>query len=140
MTIKKLSQKDMNDIHRLDERFGTPWSNELYSERIQRFSDLSYGAYENGKLIGFVLAKRLPDGDLYISRVVVDKQYEGKGIAKRLMMKIDKKHGKRIKSTVRESNTRSINLHKSDGYFTLKDDFYTFKDGERGLKMMKYLR
>jgi len=137
LNIQKLSKKDIDDIHRLDERFGTPWSNELYIERLSMYPELGYGAYHHGKLIGFVLAKRLPSGDLVISRIVVDKKFEGKGIATKLMRRIDTKRKRNIHSTVRIGNERSINLHKRSGFRTLSDNFYTFKDGEKGLKFIK---
>jgi len=142
MQYKKISQKNIDDILKLDVRFGSSWSKGLYLDRLSMFPDLAYGVFKNNKLIGFVLGKKEPLGNITISRLVVDKQYEGRGIGGHLVDILTKKsydRAKEMRSTVRESNIRSIKLHKHHGFETLPD-FHIYKDGEKGLKFLKRLK
>ena len=140
MKIRQLLESDIDQISKLDVRFSSPWSRYLYRERIKMFPDLSYGLFDNNNLVGFVLGKEMsgPD-DIYISRVVVDRKHEGKGYGKKLMNTILSKEKKRFFSDVRESNVRSINLHKSVGFFPLDVEHF-YSDDERGIKFLKYQR
>ena len=138
--IRRLSRKDLQDIKELDVRFKSPWSSQLYTERISTYPDLSYGAYEGSRLIGFIVAKITPENSVYISRIVVDKDHEGKGIAKKLMKTVEKNtQHQKFESEVRASNVRSIGLHKSLNYKNDDTFFYKYRDGERGLKFFKNL-
>ena len=141
MNFKQISQKNIDDIIKLDDRFGSPWSRGLYSDRLQMFPDLAYGAFSNNKMVGFILGKRDMSGNVTISRVVVDRKHEGKGIGGNLVDILTKKvhdNAQRVVSTVRESNIRSINLHKGRG-FDMLPEFHTYSDGERGIKFLKRL-
>jgi len=141
MQYKRLSRKNIDDILKLDNRFGSHWSRGFYLDRLSMFPDLSYGAFKNGKLIGFVLGKKEPLGNITISRVAVKKELEGRGIGGNLVDILTKKvidDAKSLRSTVRESNIRSIKLHKHRGFETLPD-FHIYKDGEKGFKFLKRL-
>jgi len=136
MRMRSLSEKDLPEIEKLDVRFTSPWSRYLYRERIRTYPELSYGLFDNEKLVGFVLGKELPNNDIYLSRVVVDRKHEGKGYAKQLMNKVVDTHKKRITSDVTESNIRSIHLHKRCGFTPLEGDF-RYSDGERKIMFLR---
>ena len=133
ISIKPLTDANISRIMELDERFGSSWSPSFYASRIHQFSDLAYGAYEDGKLIGFVLGKHNPD-DTLVSRVVVDEAHEGKGIGTNLLKKLKESTPKPLTSTVRKHNTSSIKIHKKVGFIKLPE-MYTYKDGTLGYKM-----
>ena len=140
MEYRKINSKYIDDILKLDSRFGSPWSRGLYLDRLSMFPDLSYGVFKNGKLIGFILGKKEPIGNIKISRLVVDEKYEGRGIGGHLVDVLTKKADektKKMRSIIRESNKRSIKLHKHRGFEIY--DYHTYKDGEKGIKFLKRL-
>jgi len=103
--IKPLSKNSLDDIQELDKRFKSRWSDELYLERLETFPQLALGAYNSkDHLIGFILGKTQPDGSFFISRVVVDKNHEGKGIGTKLMKSFSKATTDKIESSVRKRN------------------------------------
>lgn len=133
ISIKPLTDANLPRIMELDERFGSSWSPSFYRQRLSMFSNLAYGAYKNGELIGFVLGKQNPDNTL-VSRVVVDKQYEGHGIGTQLLQKLKSVAPTPLTSTVRKDNIPSLKIHKRVG-FTPLPETYTYQDGTPGYKM-----
>ena len=142
MQYKRITTKDVDEIMKLDVRLGSPWSKGLYMDRLSMFPDLAYGAFKNGKMIGFVLGKKDTFGNITLSRMAVRKELEGRGIGGHLVdmliKKVDRNDIKELNATIRESNSRSLNLHKSRGF--VENGLYTYRDGERGFKMIKRLR
>lgn len=138
MKIKPLTIDDLDAVSKLDFRFKSPWSRGLYTERMERYPNLSHGAYEHDNLVGFILGKDLTKKKTYISRVVVSKKHEGRGIGKKLMKEFEySSRNKQVESTIRSSNKRSLNLHRSMGY-KIDDDYeYVYNDGDRGVKFWK---
>ena len=137
--IKQLSEESLDEVSELDSRFGSRWSKDLYKDRIYKFPDLSHGAYMNNKLVGFIVGKRPATNEVLISRIAVKKEKEGHGIGKKLVKHLEEnvRDTKKITATVRKSNKRSINLHRSCGFSKDKDYFYRYKDEELGLKFTK---
>ena len=133
ISIKPLTDADIGRIMDLDTRFGSSWSPSFYRQRLSLFSDLAYGAYKDDVLIGFVLGKHNPD-DTLVSRVVVDKSYEGQGIGTTLLQKLKQSSHQPLSSTVRVHNTPSLRIHKKVGFIKLPE-MYTYKDGTKGYKL-----
>ena len=125
----------MKEIKILDKRFKSDWSEEMYQERITAFPELSYGAFIKKKLIGFVIGKYYDDDGILISRIVVDKKYEGKGIAKQLLNEITKNKIE-YQSIIRADNKRALKLHKGSGFSIHKPYFY--KNGDLGFILIKH--
>lgn len=134
MQIKKLTQDELDTILRLDMRFKSHWSEDLYNERLELFPDLSLGAYIGNKLIGFILGKQ-EDGHILVSRIVVSKQYEGKGIGSKLLESFIKRKY-RYRAIIRVNNLRSINLHMHHGFAVHSD--YEYSDGDLGFILERY--
>lgn len=138
--IKPLTEQHLSEIQELDTRFKSPWSTQLYQERIELYPGLAHGAYREKELVGFILGKRLSPTEVYISRVVVREDFEGKGIAKKLVKNFEKRaKSKHISSEVRAGNKRSIHLHKRSGYLIDPEYHHVYKDKERGLRFFKWL-
>lgn len=135
ININPLSKKSLNDIQELDKRFKSPWSEELYLERLELFPQLALGAYNSkDKLIGFILGKTQYNGSIFISRIVVAKSYEGKGIGTKLIGELSKRTSEnKLESTVRKSNIRGLLLHSSTGFKLLTTEQNMFEDGEAGM-------
>jgi ribosomal protein S18 acetylase RimI-like enzyme len=140
ITYKQLSESHLSEIQELDSRFKSPWSTSLYQERIELYPGLAHGAYREKELVGFILGKRISPSEVYISRVVVREDLEGKGIAKKLIKNFEKHaKSKRISSRTRSGNKRSIYLHKRSGYSKDPDYHYVYSDNETGIKFFKDL-
>jgi ribosomal protein S18 acetylase RimI-like enzyme len=138
--IKPLRIKYEEPILKLDERFKSSWSKRLYINRIHAFPKLSRGAYKDDRLVGFILGKRKP-ASTYVSRIVVEKDLEGKGIGTKLLKDLEKHSDKRqMESLIRASNLRSIHLHKKCKYERDKKYNYTYRNGELGLRFYKLLK
>jgi len=139
MQYKRVTLRDINNILKLDDRFGSSWSRGLYMERLSMYPDLAYGAFNNGKLVGFILGKR-DLGGITISRIVVERKLEGHGIGGNLVDVLTKSvsgKAEEMNSNVRKSNLRSLNLHKHRGFNIF--GYHIYKDGELGFKMKKRL-
>ena len=134
MQIKQLTHQELNEILHLDGRFKSHWSKDTYLERLELFPDLAYGAYIDGKLIGFILGKR-EDEHVMISRIVVQKQFEGQGIGSKLL-KVFLTCSNRFRSIVRVNNLRSVNLHMHHGFAVYSN--YEYANGDQGFILQKY--
>ena len=140
VTIKPLTINSLDNVSKLDTRFKSHWSRKLYKDRMISFPGLSHGAYKDDRLIGFILGKRLAPRSVFVSRIVVSKMYEGKGIAKSLLKQFEKKSkGKRIESLIRSGNKRSYFLHKKSGYGVDPKFKYEYKNKETGIRFFKDL-
>lgn len=137
--VKKLTVDSLDDISELDGRFGSPWSSDLYKERIHLFSELSHGAYLDGKLVGFIVGKRLSPEEVLISRIVVKKEKENNGVGKKLVEHFEEFTDdiKVISAITRRSNKHAISLYKNCDFIQDKDYQYKYKDDELGLKFIK---
>lgn len=135
--IKKLTLNFIKDIEKLDNRFQSHWSQELIKERITKFPLLSLGGFIDEQLIGFILGKE-EEQKVTVSRIVVSKEYEGKGIGKKLLKFLEQGTTcNTIESVIRSGNKRSTRLHKSCG-FTLNPNYlYRYENEELGLKFTK---
>ena len=140
MEIRKINPKYINDILKLDVRFTSPWKKETYFKRLDENPELAYGSFKNDKLVGFILGRRLSSGNIKISRLVVHKDFEGRGIGGKLVDTLTNKPDTADKmiSIVREDNKRSINLHKHRGFDIIPKDF-TYKNGTKGIRFKKRL-
>ena len=139
MDIKPLTRKHIDEIMELDQRFGSSWSPDFYTQRLSQFGDLAFGAYKNKKLAGFIIGKKNPDGTVLISRVVVEKNLENHGIGSKLMNKLAHATKADLISDVRVSNTASIKMCKRCGFTKLPDKMQ-YTDGEYGYKFRKTRR
>lgn len=53
-------------------------------------TNISFGAYKDEKLIGFIALKKEYGGVVYVDWIVVEKQYRGKGLGGALLRKAEK--------------------------------------------------
>lgn len=132
--VREIALEELDEILYLDRRFRSSWSKDLYRERLEEYPDLSYGAYLGKRLVGFVLGKR---NRMYIliSRIVVDKEFEGTGIGSKLLEALTRMNV-RLRSIIRISNLRSLNLHLHRGFAI--SDCYTYSDGDIGFILERY--
>ena len=105
MEIKSINKSHVPQMMKLDYRFHFSWHPQLYQERLIEYGDLAYGAFDGDELVGFVIGKRQPNGNILLSRIVVRKDLEGKGLGSSLFKRLSKVSKETIESTVRTDPT-----------------------------------
>ena len=93
------------------------------------------------EMIGFVAGDPRPvQNSGWISTIVVDPRYQGRGIGRSLLRACEARMKfPHIRLTVRISNERAISLYKKEGYRTVDIWNKYYNDGEDGLVMEKTL-
>jgi len=84
------------------------------------FSEVSYVARYKGKVIGFLISFLNSSNEVWLHQLAIDKNFRKKGIAKALILNLEKKCiGKKINFSVKETNTSAIHLYTKLGYTSL---------------------
>ena len=137
--IKPLTPDLIDDILLLDQRFKSPWSPELYLERLEIFPHFALGAFNmRNKLIGFIIGKIKSNNSILVSRIVVAKRYEGKGVAKMLMNAFSEKTQLiKKESSVRIDNIRALMLHITTGFILIPERNKRYDNGDLGVIFKK---
>lgn len=136
MEIRKLRTDEYPELIRLWSKAMLPFkpkgrdSPKAIARQMEENPDFFIGAFENGKLVGAVIASSdLRKG--WINRLAVDPDYRRRGIAKALINEVEKvlRHkGVRIFcALVEESNLASRELFKKCGYVEHHDIIYFSK-------------
>ena len=88
------------------------------------------GYYINNKIVGVLVYEDIYDR-LEVDYIVVDSQYRGKGIAKKLLESIIDLNKENITLEVREDNIPAINLYKKMGFeiVSKREKYYGNIDG-----------
>ena len=88
------------------------------------------GYYINNKIVGVLVYEDIYDR-LEVDYIVVDSQYRGKKIAKKLLESIINLNKKNITLEVREDNIPAINLYKKMGFeiVSKREKYYGNIDG-----------
>lgn len=137
MEIQTLRIDDYEAILNLWRKAGLPFklngrdSRLMIEKQMQAFPEFFLGAFHRGRLVGVVIGSydfRLKG---WINRLAVDPKYRRKGIAKKLVEKVEsllEKHGASIICALIEtSNENSINLFQEMGYFKHPEILYVSK-------------
>lgn len=140
VAIYVLRERDAAAIKKIEIELNlSPWSLEDYKNEAKRNDSISFVAYENGKLIGFLIARlimyenynHLNSSELEIFNLGVAPDYQQTGIASRLLQKLFSEfkpcNTLKVWLEVRESNQKAINFYKSKGFIVkqIRKNFYT---------------
>lgn len=96
------------------------------SEDLERYNKLipegnSFGAYDENKLIGFVISERRTwNNSLWIDMIQVAKDYRGKGIGSELLKSLENQAASEkfriIDIETQNTNVPAINFYRKNGY------------------------
>lgn len=136
MEIRRLRVDDYPELVRLWTRAGLPFkpkgrdSPEAIARQMRENPEFFIGAFENGKLVGAVIASS-DSRKGWINRLAVDPDYRRRGVARTLIAEAEKvlrQKGLRIFcALVEESNIASRELFKKCGYLEHRDILYFSK-------------
>jgi len=119
ITYKNLELTYLDELHALscsNSDVLKPNTKMLYFIIGNYFSNISYIALENNKMVGFLVAFQ-QENKIWLHQIAVDKNYRNKGIATTLISHLENNlSGISIEFSVKESNLNAIRLYESLGY------------------------
>lgn len=145
ITICNMQKADIPKAARLEEIcFADPWSQNALKESLESAQYLILSAFVQGEFAGYVSTYQAAD-ELSIANIAVFPEWRNKGVADKLLKRLDEIAIKRnlygITLEVRVSNQPAINLYKKNGYESqgVRKNFYS-KPTEDALIMWKYFQ
>jgi ribosomal-protein-alanine N-acetyltransferase len=146
-SIKKLTIEDIDRLLHLNLRCfkqGENYTKHTFNYLLTQPQSLSLAAETpSGDLAGFVLLMNNPDGAAHITTVGVAPEHRRRGVATKLLDKIEHQLRRKNVSTVvlevRVSNEEAQGLYEQAGYSIVKRMTRYYHNGEDGFLMMKSL-
>jgi ribosomal-protein-alanine N-acetyltransferase len=129
--LRRLSLEHLGEIEVIERAaYPTPWSRTMFASELAKPSSICIGAFEGGRLIGYIINSRYVDA-WHVMNVAVDPSHRRRGIATRLLerlFELTKSDGRRgYTLEVRVSNEGAITLYESLGFEQrgLRRGYYT---------------
>lgn len=131
LTIRRMKESDIPEVARLEkEIFPDPWSEGAISETFEQEQTLLLVAYEDRKLIGYlILYFVLEEGE--IARIAVIPECRRRGVGARMLLELEdlcEDNGiTKLLLDVRESNETAISFYTSYGFVQdgVRRNFYS---------------
>ena len=131
LTIRKMRKEDIESVAALEnEIFTDAWSEKALDETYVQKQTLKLVAYEDKKLIGYVILYYvLEEGE--IARIAVADEYRQKGVGTRMLIELNslcEDNGiTKLLLEVRESNESAIAFYQERGFIRngIRKNFYT---------------
>ena len=131
LTIRRMKESDIPEVARLEkEIFPDPWSEGAISETFEQEQTLLLVAYEDRKLIGYlILYFVLEEGE--IARIAVIPECRRQGLGARMLLELEdlcEDNGiTKLLLDVRESNETAISFYTSYGFVQdgVRRNFYS---------------
>lgn len=125
ITIKNASVRLLDELYQIEKQCfkQEAFSKQQLSYLLLNYNTISYAAYVNGELAGFIIARIYSEENQltgHILTIDVAAQYRRKGIAQRLLRYVEdtaRQNGaKECRLEVREDNIAAIKLYQKLGY------------------------
>jgi len=118
--IRPLALKDLSAIEEIERRsYPTPWSRSMFAGELTKPSSISLGAFEDDRLVGYVIVSRYVDA-WHVMNIAVHPQSRSRGVASALLERLlettasDARRGYTLE--VRVSNEGAIRLYERYGF------------------------
>src|SRR5215210_3715158 len=118
--ILPLALKDLSAIEEIERRsYPTPWSRSMFAGELTKPSSISLGAFEDDRLVGYVIVSRYVDA-WHVMNIAVHPQSRSRGVASALLERLlettatDARRGYTLE--VRVSNEGAIRLYERFGF------------------------
>jgi len=121
MLIKKISDEDIGNLYKigLQEFKGESWFSKKFLRETIKTPGYYYGAFEKGRLVGGILARRFDRPKLWIFFFAINKKYRGRGIGGKLLGMIEKKCSRAyplIFVDICEASSEAKKFYKKHGF------------------------
>ena len=120
---KNFELKYLDDLHKLsisNNDILKPNTKMVYFIIGNYFSDTSFIALNNNKIVGFLVSLK-KETKIWLHQIAVDKNFRKKGIASKLLNMLEEKLvDATIEFSVKENNSNAIRLYESIGYKKIK--------------------
>ena len=118
--LRRLELRDLNAIEEIERSsYPTPWSRSMFASELAKPSSLCLGAFEQERLIGYLIISRYVDA-WHVMNVAVRPEQRRQGIASLLLNRLfeltadDGRRGYTLE--VRVSNRHAIQLYERLGF------------------------
>lgn len=93
---------------------------------------------KNSMVVGNVSYEQMPDASVYISGLVIDPQFQGRGLARRALREVleQLREAKEVWLVTHPENAPAINLYQSLGFVAQERIENYYGDGEPRVKMV----
>ncbi len=143
--VRPLTVSQLDECWRLDQRCfvdGEAYSRETFEYLLTAPESVSYRAVTpNGMMVGFVIGLVEPDHTGHVTTVGVAPEHRRRGIANRLMEKVEEGFRRRnvrmVRLEVRSVNTGAQALYRNMGYIVTQRLPRYYSNGGDGLLMIK---
>lgn len=134
-----LSWRDYDSsLVRLENIFddGDAWDSQSLRKQLDRATHI-FAAFERDKLVGYLSTETKDDFTLYVWNVVIDKEYQGRGIGRKLIRTLKvREHKKNIALHVKLTNVPAVRLYKREKFVQVGNQPYRYNDGSDGAEFL----
>lgn len=122
---KLLTKEKLDEMYGIEEAENeNPYSKDVFQNIIFHETNKTFCCYNHNRLVGFITINTKSKkfgGCLYIVNIVVDKEYQRRGVATKLILKAiltakEKTQNLIVALEVDKTNLKAINLYKKLGF------------------------
>jgi [ribosomal protein S18]-alanine N-acetyltransferase len=130
LEFRRLELADLSAIEEIERRsYPTPWSRSMFAGELAKPSSICFGAFEDGRLVGYLIIARYVDA-WHVMNIAVEPGLQRRGIATAMMehlfeLTADDTRGYTLE--VRVSNEAAIRLYERLGFRSrgVRRNYYT---------------
>ena len=145
--VRPLTLTQLDECWRLDQRCfvdGEAYSRDTFEYLLTAPESVSYRAVtQGGGMVGFIIGLVEPDHTGHVTTVGVAPEHRRRGVAQRLMEKVEEGFSRRdvriVRLEVRSVNTGAQQLYRNLGYVVTQRLPRYYSNGGDGLLMIKAL-
>jgi len=142
--IRSMKFDDIDAVYNLELRiFPSPWPRFFFENDLNLPYTIAFVASDHNQIIGYALGSCITD-ELHVQNIAIDKSWRGKGIAMRLMDRLEQEAISRdchhFYLEVRTNNQMAIKLYEKLGYTVLYTRYHYYLDGDDAYVMAKELK
>ncbi len=142
--IRPMKFDDIDSVYRLELKlFASPWPRFFFENDLNLSYTIAFVSIFQKQIIGYALGSCISD-ELHIQNIAIDKQWQRKGIAKKLMARMEEeavaRNCRHFYLEVRINNQPAIKLYEKLGYNILYTRYHYYLDRDDAYVMTKELK